>query len=414
MKDAGAVQNVLSVLWTCGVRELVIVVSAMGKTTNALESVWQRRNEGDFAAASTALEDMVNFHGHVAGQLFGSGHHPVYERLALLWDELKQIVDSPVSADPDYEYDRIVSFGELASTLIISAWLNDQGYAHTWLDARQLVKTDKMHREAQVDWSGTAAATSEAWNAVTETGGQRVALTQGFIGGAGQGTTTTLGREGSDYTAAILAYVLGAESVTIWKDVPGMLNADPKFFNDTQRLARISYKEAIELSYYGASVIHPKTIKPLQNEGIPLYVKSFLDPELPGTVIHTSAADDALIPSYIFKTDQVLISVSPRDFSFIVEENLSYLFGLMARERVRMNLMQHSAVSFSVCANRDSGRVTRLISQLQEDYVVRYNEPVTLITVRHYTEPVIQSLIAGKTILVEQRSRNTARYVVKD
>ncbi|TVR37892.1 MAG: aspartate kinase [Cryomorphaceae bacterium] len=413
VKDAEAVRNVLRVLQSQPADKLVIVVSAMGKTTNALEKVWNFREEGKTEDALAQMEESVEFHNDIAAELF-PGDDSVHERVARIWSELRERVQTRPAENRDFSYDQIVSNGELVSTTIVSAWLNLQGFGNTWLDARKLICTDSVYREAGVNWNNSTQAINHAWTHVQPHPNGKVAVTQGFIGCDSHGYTTTLGREGSDYTAAILAFALQADSVTIWKDVPGMLNADPKFFENTQRLARISYKEAIELSYYGASVIHPKTIKPLQNADILLYVRSFLEPTSPGTEIQSTTTDDALIPSYIFKDDQVLISISPRDFSFIVEENLSHLFGLLARERIRVNLMQNSALSFSVCANRDPHRIQRLLSALEHDYMVRYNEPVTLITIRHYTEPVIRELLAGKEILVEQRSRSTARYVVRN
>ncbi len=340
VKDAEAVRNVLRVLQSQATDYLMIVVSAMGKTTNALEKVWHFREEGKTEDALAQMEHSVEFHQQVASELFPA-NDPVHERLGYILSELRQRILTPPAENRDFSYDQIVSTGELLSTTLVSAWLNLQGFGNTWLDARKLICTDSVYREAGVNWESSTQAINRAWTQVQPHPNGKVALTQGFIGCDAHGYTTTLGREGSDYTAAILAFALQADSVTIWKDVPGMLNADPKFFENTQRLARISYKEAIELSYYGASVIHPKTIKPLQNADIPLYVRSFLEPTSPGTEIQSVTNDDALIPSYIFKEDQVLISISPRDFSFIVEENLSHLFGLLARERIRVNLMQN-------------------------------------------------------------------------
>lgn len=405
VKDAAAVRNLQSVLTLHSSDTLLVIISAMGKTTNSLELVWQAWQSG--LNAVMQLQDSIDYHRAIMNELFAP-ETEVFDKVESFWDQLKLQLNEPPSNDRDFDYDQIVSFGELISTVIVSEFLNNNGFKNQWLDAREVVKTDDFYREARLDWEGTVTAIRQAYDGFSGT----PIITQGFIGRSETGHTTTLGREGSDYSAAIFGFSLSAESVTIWKDVPGMLNADPKFFENTQRLPKISFKEAIELSYYGASVIHPKTLKPLQNAGIPLFIKSFLNPTEPGTIIQESSADDSLIPSYIFKTNQVLISISPRDFSFIVEENLSIIFAMLAQKRVRINMMQNSALSFSICVNQDEIRVASLIEALNPDYQVLYNEPVTLITVRHYTEPVISQLTAGKRILVEQRSRSTARFVV--
>lgn len=407
VKDAAAVRNVQRVLSMHSGESLVVIISAMGKTTNALELVWQAwQNEHN---AATQLHDSIVYHREILNELFVPGS-AIFQKVEAYWADLQSILDGSPSDDRDFDYDRIVSFGELISTLIVSEFLNENGFPNLWLDAREVVKTDDFYREARLDWERTVTAIREVYD---DFSGSTI-ITQGFIGRSETGDTTTLGREGSDYSAAIFGFSLNAESVTIWKDVPGMLNADPKFFENTQQLPQISFKEAIELSYYGASVIHPKTLKPLQNAGIPLYIKSFLNPEDAGTIIQESSAHDSLIPSYIFKTNQVLISISPRDFSFIVEENLSIIFAMLAQERVRINLMQNSALSFSICVNQDEQRVATFIKALKADYQVLYNKSVTLITVRHYTDQVISQLTDGKKILVEQRSRSTARFVVSE
>lgn len=412
VRDADAVRNLYQVIKSQSVNDLMIVVSAMGKTTNALENVWLLRENGETAEALKKLEETIADHRAVMEELFRPDSDG-FARVNLFWEELKNHLTKPPTPNRDYEYDRIVSAGELVSTTIISTWLNEQGYVNQWLDARELIRTDSVFREGGVEWTTTLQKVSEQWANIAQAPHGKIGLTQGFIASDDQGETTTLGREGSDYTAAILAFALKAKQVVIWKDVQGMLNADPKYFAETTRLPRISFREAIELSYFGASVIHPKTIKPLQNAGIPLFVKSFLNPEAPGTEIQSGMEDDAKIPSYIFKTDQVLLSISPRDFSFIVEENLSVIFALLARERIRVNLMQNSALSFSICANRDEHRVDQLIQALSLDFEVRYNAPVTLLTIRHYTEALIDHLLGDQEVLVEQRSRNTARFVVR-
>ncbi|HNR54131.1 MAG TPA: aspartate kinase, partial [Flavobacteriales bacterium] len=323
---------------------------------------------------------------------------------------LRNALASPVGRDVDHYYDHIVAYGEIWSTVIVSAHLNNVGITNTWLDARTIITTDDRHRSANVKWEMLAHNCSEHLPAF-EQGPVRI-VTQGFIGCTEDGDTTTLGREGSDFSAAIFAYALDAESVTIWKDVPGMFNADPHRFPDTRLLEHLSYKEAIELSYFGASVIHPRTLQPLQRKGIPLYVRSFLDLDAPGSTISEATDHDTLIPSYIVKPDQLLVSITPRDLSFIVEENLGDIFKRFARRNVRIDLMQNSAVAFTVAID-DTPRARQLIEELREEYEVLYNEGCELLTVRHFDEPTLGVLTAGKQVLVEQRSRVTARYVLK-
>jgi aspartate kinase len=310
----------------------------------------------------------------------------------------------------DRHYDQIVSFGEMWSSIIVQAHLNAAGVASAWWDARAVVHTDARYRAAGVDWEASAKG-AEQFLANAPKSPLRV-VTQGFIGSAPDGSTTTLGREGSDFSAAIFAYLLNAESVTIWKDVAGMFNADPHVFPDTKLLERISYREAIELSYFGASVIHPRTLQPLQRKNIPLYVRSFLDAAAEGSTISEATDRDTLVPSFIVKAQQLLISITPRDLSFIVEENLSAIFKVFAERNVRIDLMQNSALAFSVAVD-DTPRSRELIQELGKDYQVRYNEACQLITVRHYDEKTLDQLLKDKDVLIEQRSRTTARFVVK-
>jgi len=307
----------------------------------------------------------------------------------------------------------VVSFGELISTTIIAHYLNHLGINTLWLDARQLIRTDDHFREGRVDWQATQEAIDK-WRA--ESGkwkDNNIILTQGFIGGTNSTlSTTTLGREGSDYSAAILAYCLDAESVTIWKDVPGFLNADPKFFADTVKISQIPYNEAIELAYYGASVIHPKTVKPIQNKGIPLYIRSFITPEAEGSSVGDYKTIVPETPLYIFANNQILLSILPRDYSFIAEDNLQVIFGILNELGIRVNLMQNSALSFSICINNNPQLVKPLVERLQHMFRVRYNENLQLITIRYYTQEVIDSIVAGRPILLEQRSRTTEQLIV--
>ncbi|MBL7947035.1 MAG: aspartate kinase [Flavobacteriales bacterium] len=407
VKDAAGVRNVAEVLKHFALDDLLIVVSAMGKTTNALEEVvWAYVDGRDTTPKVEALEA---FHIGILGEVApedGTSRVALEDLFQTLRTELKR----PVSLDVDHYYDRIVAFGELWSTVIVSAHLNAVHITNHWVDARTIITTDERHRAANVKWD-MLRYNCEKHLPSFEHGPVRI-VTQGFIGRTEDGDTTTLGREGSDFSAAIFAYALDAESVTIWKDVPGMFNADPKRFPDTRLLEHISYKEAIELSYFGASVIHPRTLQPLQRKHIPLYVRSFIDLDAPGSTISEATDHDTLIPSYIVKPDQLLISITPRDLSFIVEENLSAIFNLFAKRNVRIDLMQNSAVAFTVVVD-DNPRSRELIEALRSEYEVRYNTGCELLTVRHFDEATLTELLHGKEVLIEQRSRVTARFVTK-
>lgn len=407
VKDATGVRNVAEVVKRYGLDDLVIVVSAMGKTTNALEEVVWAWTDGrpareqvdavERAHANVLLE--VAPEDAVAGKLL-TDH----------FNALRAILKEPATGDVDLHYDQVVSFGELWSSVIVKAHLDASNIPTAWWDARNVVRTDGRHRSAGVDWE--ASAKGAALMRAQVRGTPFRIVTQGFIGGAMDGSTTTLGREGSDFSAAIFAYLLDAESVTIWKDVAGMFNADPNRFPGTTLLERISYREAIELSYFGASVIHPRTLQPLQRKHIPLYVRSFLDVGAAGSTISDATDRDALVPSFIVKPMQLLISITPRDLSFIVEDNLSRIFKCFAERQVRIELMQNSALAFSVAVD-DSPRARQLIEVLREEYEVRYNEGCELITVRHFDDATLLHLLNGKEPLIEQRSRTTARFVVK-
>lgn len=408
VKDAAGVRNVAKVLSHFPNDDLLIVVSAMGKTTNALEEVvWANADNKDTKALVAQLRDQ---HLTVLAEVAPSDERAIVD-MEGSFRELQRVLAQRSSGDVDQDYDQIVSMGEVWSTLVVSAHLKSVGVPNTWVDARTIVLTDGLYRAARVDWDESQRLANEVLVRGSETGPSRF-VTQGFIGRTEEGTTTTLGREGSDFSAAIFAYLLDAESVTIWKDVPGMFNADPKRFPDTKLLSHISYREAIELSYFGASVIHPRTLQPLQKKHIPLYVRSFIDLTAPGSTIDDRSENDSLIPSFIVKPNQLLISITPRDLSFIVEENLSGIFTLFAQRNVRIDLMQNSAVAFSVVAD-DVPRTRELIQQLGAEYEVRYNEGCELVTVRHYDDPTLARLTQGREVLLEQRSRTTARFVLK-
>lgn len=407
VKDAQGVRNVAAVLGRYRSDEVVVVVSAMGKTTNALEEVVRTYREGgNPQAVIIALQDMH----FLALNETAPADDDAARALQASFAELRAYVAKPVEAPADQDYDHIVSFGEIWSTLIVAAHLNAAGLPAQWADARQVITTDSLFRAARVDWERSKQACATYLAPMLAEGPARV-VTQGFIGRSADGRNTTLGREGSDFSAAIFAYLLDAADVTIWKDVRGMFNADPNRFPDTRLLEHISYREAIELSYFGASVIHPRTLQPLQQKSIPLYVRSFQEPDLPGTTIDGREAATA-VPSFIVKPGQLLISITPRDLSFVVEGNLHHIFGLFAGAGVRIDLMQNSALAFSVVVD-DTPRSRTLITELQRFYEVRYNEGCELVTVHHYDEPLLEALLKGREPLVEQRSRNTARFVVK-
>jgi aspartate kinase len=394
----------------------VVIVSAMGKTTNALEKVLNAWYEND-ERLNSFVEEIITYHQQILTTLFPDKQHPVHFKTDMLFGELEGHLNTPPVLNYDYDYDQVVSFGELISTVIISELLISEGFNCQWFDVRDLIKTDSTWREGKVNWENTGIQIREKVSGFLDNpeGAPAIALTQGFLGATQDGATTTLGREGSDYTAAIFAYALDADEMVIWKDVPGLLNADPKYFSVTEKLASISYREAIELSYYGATVIHPKTIKPLQNKDIPLRIKSFVHPEEEGSIIHQDTASDSLIPSFIFKVDQVLISIIPKDFSFIDELSLSEILAVFAHNSIHISLMQNSAISFSVCVDNNPRKLNQLFDELGKNYKIRYNTGLELITIRHYDQATIDRVMEdGKSILLEMKSRLTAQFVVRN
>jgi len=411
VKDASAVKNVASIVSECQ-DKLGVVVSAMGKTTNAMEDIVRQlcdRNESQFVKL---VEERRSYHLEILRELFENEEHEVFRDVNQEFDELLGKYTDRVPDNFNFEYDQIVSIGEIVSTKIISAFLQKASIKVSWTDSREIIRTDHNYREAEVDWERTTELFNEKVTPLFQE--NDVLVMQGFIGHTDEGFTTTLGREGSDFTASIMAYCCDAESVTIWKDVPGMLNADPKWFEDTIKLEKISFKEAIELSYYGASVIHPKTVKPLQNKKIPLYVKSFIEPDKDGTIIQASTSNDHLVPSFIFKLDQVLFSITPKDFSFLVEKNLSDIFDRIARVNAKINVMQNSALNFSFLVDQDKVDIQKVVDVFKDHYIIKFNDGLELITIRHYDNATIERVTENKEILLEQKTRETARLVVKD
>ena len=406
VKSADGVKNIASIVRASS-DNLVVVVSAMGKTTNALEKLLGAHLAGS-ADKWELFANLQSFHFEIAKELMCSSDTILNERLEILFGQMQAMLASPAVNGYDYCYDQLVCYGELLSTAIVSSYLSSVGVANQWIDVRSCIQSDTTYREGVVDFvtSGYHCKKNFTFSP------QQIYITQGFIAGTPVGTTTTLGREGSDYTAAILANLLDAQDVTIWKDVEGVLNADPRIFPNTQKLDFVSFQEAIELAYCGAQIIHPKTIKPLQNKQIPLNVKSFLNPEAEGTKILHSDTPIKLPPILVLKQKQVLLSMSPRDFSFVIEDSLSKIFALLYKHRVKVNIVQSSAISFTVCVDDEPHYLPAAIEDLKRDFVVRYNSNLELLTVRHYTPQVLDEQISNRTVYLQQRTRSTGRFVM--
>jgi aspartate kinase len=403
VKDAEGIQNVCHVLQQTRPTPVVIVVSAMGKTTNALEVVVKNYFEKS-DELQHSIQIVKDYHFEIIKKLFDDTHL-VYSEIENYFFKLNQFLSQNKSPNYNYVYDQTVSFGEMISSVILCHYLNDNGFDIEWLDARNLIKTDNNYRDANVNWEASEKMISESLQKTKNY------ITQGFLGSDENNFTTTLGREGSDYTAAIFAYCLNAESVTIWKDVAGVLNADPRYFENATLLEQISYREAIELAFYGASVIHPKTLQPLQRKEIPFYVKSFLNPTEKGTSISKGADLIPALPCYIVKKNQHLISVSSKDFSFIMEEGISFIFSLLDKYKTKVHLIQNSAISFSVCIDDKFSNLSNLIEELSDKFVVAYNQNVSLYTIRHFDASSL-SKIEQNTILLKQTTRETLQMVV--
>ena len=408
VKDASGVKNLRRILQQFPKQNVFVVISAVGKTTNLLEKVLDAYFNGE--NWRELFEQLKNNHLTIAKELMEDASE-IESVLNPIFRALEEKLQSTHSDCFEYEYDQIVSFGEILSTTLISKYLNLLGVKNQWLDVRRMLITDKSFMEAKLDWEKSAEMLDA--ELVSHSSDQtQVFVTQGFIAGSTNNLTTTFGREGSDYSAAIIAYLLDAESVTIWKDVPGLLNADPKFFPEAVKLDAISYEEAIELSYYGATIIHPKTLKPLQNKNIPLYIKPFLEPEAPGSVISATGQADN-VPSYIFKRNQILITIFPKDFSFISVDNLSEIFYILSQHNVKINHMQNTALSFSICTDHKPRRIGEVLNQLTRNFLIKYNDNMELVTIRHYTDEIVAKVIAGRNVYAEQRSRTTVQVVVK-
>ncbi len=404
VKDAKGVRNIATVLETTGPKQKVVIISAMGKTTNKLETIISLyfSKSKDFALA---ISELKNDHYEILDELFEDRSYPVYTKTNYFFDEMSIFFDRNKSPNYDFVYDQVIGFGELISTSIVSYYLKSVGLDNVWHDCRNLIDTDDTYRDAEVNWENTQ---QKIFNHINK---EELSITQGFIGSDSNNFSTTLGREGSDYTAGIFAYCLNAENVTIWKDVPGVLNGDPNVFENTKLLEQISYEEAIELAFFGASVIHPKTLQPLQQKEIPLFVKSFYNPKNTGTKVGKGKLISPLLPCFIVKKDLVFLSLSTLDFSFFVEENISEVFALFHKYQVKVDLIQNSAISFSVCVDNKFKNVDKLIDIFKAKFKVDHQKGVSLFTIRHYDNASIQHIVKDKTVLLKQSYKETIQFV---
>jgi aspartate kinase len=406
VKDAAGIRNLGNIV-SGEPYDLVVVVSAFGKTTNALEKALKAWLEDDNSFLNL-IDDVYKAHRSVADKLFLKDSGAV-AALDVSFAKLKEMLASVKRREYDFIYDQVVSYGEIWSTIIVAEYLKKGFSGVEWIDIRENLITDDRFRDANILWSESTKRVRAAF----DFGKRKIYVTQGFIGGTVSGDTTTLGREGSDYTAAILANILDAESVIVWKDVPGILNADPKWLPDAHKLDEISYKEAVEMTFSGAKVIHPKTIKPLHNKNIPLHVRSFLNPEGEGTIIKADATLKEVYPVFIKKEDQILISILPKDFSFVMGDNLSRIFHLFMIHGIKVNLVEASAISLDVCVDDERPKVESMLGSLKSEFNAIYNENVEMLSIRHYNPVAVNKITEGREILLEQRTRSTVRFVVR-
>ena len=401
MKDADSVKNVLRVLSIQGFERCLIVVSAMGKTTNALERVVEFYfNKSDYQQEIAKIKEE---HIQIAKGLFDENHH-VFSEIKLFFDDIESFLRRNKSPNYNFVYDQVVTCGEMISSKILSVYLSDNEMGNQWLDARDFIKTDTNYREGVVNWEDTEKNISQLDKAKTY-------VTQGFIGSDENNFTVSLGREGSDYSAAIFAYCLDAKDMTIWKDVPGVMTGDPRKFENVELLSNISYEEAIEMAYYGASVIHPKTLQPLKQKSIPFFVKSFISPEKAGTKIGIST-ENQLLESYILKENQVLMRIATRDFSFIAEDHISFIFRELAKRNIKVSLMQNSAISLALCLEDKFNNVDELEAELEQDFNTEIVKNVSLFTIRNARLENLDKLYEGKNVLLEQITKTTVQMII--
>jgi aspartate kinase len=404
VKDAESVKNITQILQSEGTENTVVVISAMGKTTNAFEEVIDAYfNKTD--KLSDNLGFIEDYHKAIINDLFDKGD-AIYKEIDILLGELSWFLARNTSQRYNYVYDQIICFGELLSTKIVSAYLSKIGIDNNWFDVRNYIKTDSNYRDAKVDWKLTQKIIAEKLDAT------KLNITQGFIAANDTENTTTLGREGSDYTAGVFAYCLDAENVTIWKDVPGVLNADPRVFTETTLLEQISYEEAIEMAFYGASVIHPKTLQPLERKEIPLLVRSFVNPNEIGTKVSQGTRLVPNIPCFIVKKDQILVSISALDFSFMVENNISYIFQKLHDYQLKVNLIQNSAISFSVCIDNKFNKFDAFYDELKTQFKIEVQKGVDLYTVRHFDNNAVLSIEEKGESLLTQVNKETIQIVL--
>lgn len=406
IKSANAIKNVAKILNSQDLNNCLLVISAMGKMTNAFEKITDAYFNNDQEKLTESIDFTSNFHFKIINNLFAE-NHIIHQKITVLFGQLVRFLTQNKSKNYDYLYDQIVSYGELLSTTIVSDYLNEIKIYNNWVDVREIIITDTIFRDATVNWQETEKRIK------TNIDFSKLTIVQGFIGGDLNGNTTTLGREGSDFTAGIFAYCTDAESLTIWKDVLGVLNADPREFKEVQLLEHISYEETIEMAFYGASVIHPKTIKPIQNKKIPLIVRSFKNLNSPGTKVSEGVTLEPTIPCFIIKKNQVLVSISSLDFSFIVEENISDIFKLFHKYQLKVNLIQNSAISFSVCVDNNLNHFDLFYNEIKNMYKVSFIKNVDLFTVRHFTENSLEGIYKLGTSLVSQINKNTAQIIIQ-
>ena len=408
VSDAKSIKNLVKIVGTYSTDQILIIVSAMGKTTDALEKLCKSYVEGN-DDAQEILKSIKQFHENVMIELFETKVHPVFDEIANTFVEIEWMLEDEPHPNYDFNYDQIVSIGEFLSSRIVAAYLNENNINTKWMDARDFIHTDNTYREGIIDMDKTRSSMTVIKNLLEK----QTIITQGFIGGTSENFSTTLGREGSDYSAAIFASCLNAESLTVWKDVPGIMNADPRLFKQAEKYDELPYSEALEMAYYGATVIHPKTIKPLQNAGVPLFVRPFLFPEEKGTRIDSSAKLNTDISAIIVKQDQMLLSISSKDFSFIDEQILIFLLQRISEAHIKLNMMQRSALSLSVCFNQDETKFIKLFDILKDKFKCKYNEGLDLLTVRHFKRDELETIIGGRTVIMEQFSRNTAQIILQ-
>jgi aspartate kinase len=411
LESVERIQQVAAIVQSFPDQPLLIVISAMGKTTNELEKVARNFYLRKREIAAQLLHNVEQQHLEVADKLLGTRDNPVFTQLQQFFTEAEWTLGEKPGRSYDYYYDQLVSLGELLSTAIVSAYFNLAGVNNIWQDVRDVFRTDDTFRDANIDWDVTGQNINEKVLPLFKK--TNIVITQGFIGSTDQNESVTLGREGSDYSAAVFANLLNAESQTIWKDVEGLKNADPKLFPNTINIPEITYSEVIEMAYYGAQVIHPKTIKPLQNKQIPLYVKSFLNKDLPGTVIKEETDIKQLPPIIVLKKNQVLLTITSRNFDFITEDRISGIYERFHKLKIKINLMQNAAISFSCCIDNSPEKIEQLMKELHNDFKLSYNEGLELLTVRYNQNGMLDELCKDRTVLLEQRSLITIQCLLK-